>query len=288
MVLWPLRSGSSGNCLLVASQGQVLLVDAGWGSIKAFREALARADVEPGRVAGILVSHTHSDHVNYVTYRFAERFGVPLYMHTRNWERSYKLHYRGRLAGDPPWKGTRHLFRLGEPFAVGSAFSVETLEVAHDGGTCCGFLVTCVGAGDGGVDYRISVATDLGSWGNRTARFLARADYHVLEANWDPEMIQRSRRSRADVARVRSNRGHLSNEAAGRLLVQAAQVRGGPPRGVLLAHLSDDHNTMALALATVRRILTEHRMRGVPVLAAPRGRMADPVVLVGPPASRRC
>ena len=84
------------------------------------------------------------------------------------------------------------------------------------------------------------------------------------------------------MARVRGNRGHLSNEEAGRLLVQAARLRGRAPAGVLLAHLSEDHNTMALALGTVRRILAGSDLGGVPVLAAPRGRMADPVVLVDP------
>ncbi len=279
VLVWPLRSGSSGNCLLVGAGGRVLLVDAGWQSQQAFRDALEAAHVKPSHVLGILVSHTHSDHVNYITYRFALKHGIPLYMHTSNWERSYRLHYEGKLAGNPPWQGERRLFRLGEPFGVGDAFEVEAQEVSHDGGTCSCFLITCLGAGASGSGYRISVATDLGSWGKRTARLMSRADFYVVEANWDPDMIARSPRAPADVARVRGNRGHLCNEDAARLVSEASRMRGRPPRGVLLAHLSDDHNTMTVALATVRRILRENDLGSVPVSAAPRGRMADPVIL---------
>jgi phosphoribosyl 1,2-cyclic phosphodiesterase len=285
VVIWPLRSGSSGNCLLLGAGGAVVLVDAGWRAQRDFVNGLAATGVAPERVVGILVTHTHSDHVNYTTYRFAERFAVPLFMHTRNWERAYRLHYRGRRAGDPPWRGERRLFRHGEPFPVAGSFEVESLEVPHDGGTCSSFLVACRGCGPDGDDYRISVATDLGAWGARTARLMARAHFHVVEANWDPQMIEASPRSAADVARVRSNRGHLANEDAGRLVAEAARLRGRPPHGVMLAHLSDDHNTMARALGTVRRVLARHGLGSVPVTAAPRGRMAEPVV-VDPRASR--
>jgi phosphoribosyl 1,2-cyclic phosphodiesterase len=274
VVVWPLRSGSSGNCLLIRSGPDVVLVDAGWRSQRSFRLALEKAGVGPSSVRGILVTHTHADHINYTTYRFAEKHGIPLFVHTRNWERAYKLHYKDRLAGGPPWSGTRHLFRFGEPFVLGG-FDVEAQRISHDGGECACFLVTCRST-----STTIGVATDLGSWSRQLARFLSRADFFVVESNWDPHMIENSPRDRRDVARVMSKRGHLSNLEAGALIREAASLRGSPPRGVMLAHLSEDHNTMRKALRTVKRILREGGLGAVPVTAAPRGSMGVPVLVV--------
>jgi phosphoribosyl 1,2-cyclic phosphodiesterase len=275
VVVWPLRSGSSGNCLLVGSGGATLLVDAGFRSQRDFRLALEGAGVAPSSVSGILVSHTHADHINYTTYRVAEANGIPLYVHTRNWERACKLYYLNRRAGNPPWRGRHHLFRFGEPFEVGGAFLVEAAEVPHDGGACSCFLVTCSGSG-----YSIAVATDLGTWGRKLVRFISRADYLVVESNWDPELIEASTRDPRDVARVKGDRGHLSNDDAAALICEVAGLRGAPPSGVMLAHLSADHNSITTALARVRRVLSTAGLGHVPLTAAPRGRMGEPVVLV--------
>ena len=169
--IWPLRSGSNGNCLLVASNGAVILVDAGWSAQRTFRDALSNVGLTPSRVSGILVTHTHSDHVNYTTLRFAERHSIPLFVHTRNWERAYRLHWKNRLANNPPWKGEKRLFRFGEPFTLADgAFRIEAAEISHDGGACACFLVTCIASG-----LSIFVATDLGAWNRKVARFMSRA-----------------------------------------------------------------------------------------------------------------
>jgi len=276
VLLWPLRSGSSGNCLLLASGGEAILVDAGWGSQRGFRDALERTGVDPSSVRGILVSHTHADHINYTTYRIAEKHAIPLYVHHRNWERSYRMHYLERAPGRS-WQGERFLFRFGEPFrTVGGAFEVDAVEIPHDGGACACFLVTCLNAGG----YRVAIATDLGAWGKRVVRLMARADYLVVESNWDPDLIARSSRDPRDVARVMGNRGHLSNEAAAALVSEVAVLKGSPPRGVLLAHLSADHNSITTALRSVRSHLGRTGLGDVPVVAAPRGMMGEPVVLV--------
>lgn len=279
-IVWPLRSGSSGNCLLIASAGEVILVDAGFGAQRTFRDALLKIGLQPSRVSGILVTHTHFDHLNYHTLRFAEKHAIPLYVHTRNWESAYRLYWKDRLKDNPPWKGERHLFRFGEPFSLASSgFEVEAAQISHDGGACSCFLVTCREAG-----CIVGVATDLGAWNRKVARFMSRADYLVVEANWDPAMIENSSRDPLDVARVMSDRGHLSNPDAASLIREASLLRGAPPIGVMLAHLSEDHNTMKRALRTVRRILRESGLGRVEVIAAPRGRMGEPVVLSDPDA----
>jgi len=268
LLVWPLCSGSSGNCLLVGWAGSHVLVDAGWSSQKAFLAALDEVGLEPGDIGGILVTHTHADHVNYTTYRAAERYGIPLYMHSRNWERAYKLYWHGRLLGSPAWKGQRGLFRYHDPFSLGP-FRVEAAEVAHDGGACCAFRLSTPGP-------TLAVATDLGSWDERLARFLSAADVLVVESNWDHEMLEQSTRAPADVARVRGGRGHLSNRDCARLVLASSALRPAPPAHVVLAHVSDDHNAPDVALGTVRSLLAEGGL-DVPVTLAPRGAVGEPV-----------
>ncbi len=281
VTVWPLRSGSSGNCLLVASGGRSILVDAGWRAQRDFADAMGKARVDASRIAGILVTHTHVDHFNYNTFRISEKHGIPIWVHESNWERAYRSHFLRHRTPGQPWRGEKRFFQFGVPFPLADgAFEVEACKVSHDGGTPCGFLVRCVGGGQA-ADLSIGVVTDLGCWDRRLARFLSRAEFLVVESNWDPEMIASSPRDPVDVARVVSATGHLSNEACAALVCEAVRLRGEPVRGVLLAHLSADHNRITRALATVRRLLGENGLHRIPVTAAPRGVMADPLVLVG-------
>ena len=57
-----LYSGSSGNSLFVETQNTKLLIDAGV-SCKKIETALSNIDVDPNSIAGILVTHEHTDHV---------------------------------------------------------------------------------------------------------------------------------------------------------------------------------------------------------------------------------
>ena len=58
-----LASGSSGNAIAVSSGGTSLLVDAGM-SRRRTSEALATSGIDAETLAGILVTHEHSDHVS--------------------------------------------------------------------------------------------------------------------------------------------------------------------------------------------------------------------------------
>ena len=56
-----LASGSEGNCLLVSGGGVHLLVDAGI-SAKRITAGLAALGLTPNEIAGVLLTHEHSDH----------------------------------------------------------------------------------------------------------------------------------------------------------------------------------------------------------------------------------
>ena len=62
MRLYPIASGSSGNCIYVGSDTTHLLVDTGL-SKKRTEEGLHNIDVSLGDIDGILITHEHSDHI---------------------------------------------------------------------------------------------------------------------------------------------------------------------------------------------------------------------------------
>ena len=133
----------------------------------------------------------------------------------------------------------------------------------------CGFLLR---ARAGNREARVAMATDLGNGGNGLYERFADSDLILIESNYDPAMLAASHRNHHDRARVDSEVGHLSNEQAGKFLVRAMQESRKPPRAVVLCHLSADHNTPDLAVATVRGILSRYGYGAIPVHAARRNR----------------
>src|SRR3712207_9106864 len=77
MDAWALASGSSGNAYLVRSGETVVLVECGITLSKTVRY-LARHGVAPGDLAGVLLTHEHSDHIRSAR-QLSDAYGVPLF-----------------------------------------------------------------------------------------------------------------------------------------------------------------------------------------------------------------
>ena len=77
MELRNLASGSSGNCILLSHKGVHLLVDAGI-SCKRILSGLREAGADPAGLAGILITHEHSDHIAGLN-TLTKRLGIPVY-----------------------------------------------------------------------------------------------------------------------------------------------------------------------------------------------------------------
>lgn len=255
----PLRSGSSGNLTLVEHAGTSLLVDAGLPSQKGLAAALADAGLTWDDIDAVLVSHLHGDHIHPSAVACCARHEVPILLHERN-VRAFSRRVLSRSALSGPLRTFGE-----EPFFVGS-IGVRPFGVPHDAeGVTCGFLIS---AQTGGREVRVAMATDLGSGGNGLFERFVDSDLILIESNYDASMLAASRRS--DRARVDSEVGHLSNEQAGTFLARVMQESSTLPRSVVLCHLSADHNTPALATATVRGILSRYGFGDIPVHAARR------------------
>lgn len=239
-----LASGSSGNAALVSCGNVHVLLDAGI-SCRRIVVALRTLGVEPKELAAVFITHTHTDHIGGLQ-TFVKKCAVPVYASRRT---CAGLAYR--IAGIEP---------LLRPFADGETISLDGLTVTsfptcHDAPGACGYRF-----GDAGV------LTDSGYVTEEAAEVLTGVPLLVLEANHDVDALRSGPYPYYLKQRILGPEGHLSNEDAAAFAL--ASARAGT-REIVLAHLSRENNTPAMALNAVGRAL-ETLDVPVPLSVAPR------------------
>ena len=225
-----LGSGSKGNCTLVESGKTRLLIDAGFSGVELERR-LAAIGLNLGSITALLVTHEHNDHVSGAG--IASRRGrLPIYANPATHRAAEKK------IGKP---FARQDFDTGEQFILGDLL-VHPFAVSHDTVDPVGYFLT-----DG--QYSVGYCTDTGKITTLIEHHLRRCDILVLESNHDPKMLREGPYPLHLQQRVRSNRGHLANEDAGRFLHKLA---GGKLKSAVLAHLSEMNNLPELAVHAAR------------------------------------
>jgi len=125
----------------------------------------------------------------------------------------------------------------------------------HDAAEPYGYHIS---AGEG----RIALMTDTGVVTEEMLEYVSDADLLVLEANHDTELLRQGRYPHYLKQRILSDHGHLSNSQAAEALLRL-YGRHEKKRVVLLAHLSGENNTPAIAEQTVLTALArEDRFTG--------------------------
>lgn len=220
-----LGSGSRGNCLIVDAGASKLLLDCGF-ALRTTVERLARLGIAPEEIAGVLVTHEHSDHIAGV-FKFASRYRIPVY-----------LTHGTREAA--PAAGSRlpdcHVIDSHAPFAIG-ALEVRPFPVPHDAREPVQYAFS-----DGA--HCLGVLTDSGSITQHIVAMLGACDALVLECNHDSEMLAASSYPAMLKRRIAGNFGHLANEQAAALLRQISTAR---LQHIVAAHLSEQNNRPPLA-----------------------------------------
>lgn len=254
-----LASSSAGNCTLIRANRTALLIDCGLGPGR-LRLLLEESGLRLGDLAGVLLTHTHGDHLHRDMAGALRNAGVPLYCTPA---------VADVLGGQmdlftsreiPPVKTfTRSTVRIG-------GLEAEVFPVPHDApGGCSGFLVRREGKR---LHRTVAFATDIGHVDPGLPGRLSEADLLIVESNHDIGLLLRSGRPEWLIRRIRTL-GHLSNEESGTLIQDAISARASRVRRVVLAHLSEQCNTAAIALRTVRALLPDPASRGLHVETAP-------------------
>jgi phosphoribosyl 1,2-cyclic phosphodiesterase len=244
-----LASGSRGNSTLVRGRGAGLLLDVGIGP-RALGERLASVGASWSCVAAVVLTHTHSDHVDSGTFAELARRGVSLHCQEA---------HRRQLAQDP---GFRKIEEAGlircyddRPFLTSTGLRLEPIELRHDGGPTFGFRIEAPSERNRR-PVSFGYLADSGTWSQAIAEALADVDVLGVEFNHDVGMQRSSNRPEFLIQRNLSDDGHLSNDQ-GAELIQAVLTHSRDQflRHVVLLHLSEQCNQPALALRVAKEAI---------------------------------
>lgn len=246
MRLVSIASGSSGNCIYIGSDNTHILIDAGI-STRRIEKALAEIGVSMRDLSGVFVTHEHSDHICGLGV-MSRKYEVPIF----TTEGTYQGIRKTKSLGAMP-EGLEHIIRADEILTVGD-LKITSFATSHDAADPLGYRVDSEKAS-------AAVVTDLGVYSQYTVSHLQNLDALLLEANHDIRMLECGPYPYYLKKRILGNRGHLSNEASGRLL---GEVLHDGMKKVLLGHLSKENNYEDLAYETVRLEVTmgENQYKG--------------------------
>jgi phosphoribosyl 1,2-cyclic phosphodiesterase len=228
-----LGSGSRGNALIVERGRTRLMLDCGYPARETERR-LARLGLAPEDLAGILITHEHSDHTAGAC-KFARKHALPLWLTHGTFK---------ALPGDTSGLPQINLIDCHSPFAV-DELQLLPFPVPHDAREPAHFVFS-----DGA--HRLGVLTDTGASTAHIEAMLSGCDALVLECNHDLDMLMNGDYPQHLKARVAGRFGHLDNQASAGLL---AALERGRLQHLIAAHLSQHNNTPELACEALARVM---------------------------------
>lgn len=226
-----LSSGSKGNSVLVTTNNTKILIDL--GVTKSYvEEKLKELNVDPKEIKGILITHTHADHVQGLKV-FLKKYKTKLYVNKvilrilKEYleEFDYELYEKDTFVIDD--------------------LKIKVIKTSHDVKGSVGFIIESDGKS-------LVYITDTGYINNKYFNELSNRNLYIMESNHDIKMLMNGNYPYYLKQRILSDKGHLSNEDASYYL---SEFIGDKTKTIVLAHLSDDNNTHELALNTLKEVL---------------------------------
>ncbi len=249
-----LASGSSGNCIFVASRQARVLIDAGLSA----RETTRRLDqigVPIATISAVCLTHEHSDHVAGLAV-LHQRHGIKLFANSGTIEAVR----RNDKMRDLKW----NTFSTGAPFQIGD-LTFDPFPVSHDAYEPIGFVVKCA-------DTRLGIVTDIGAPTHLVREHLRHCRALIIEANHDEGLLALARRPWVLKQRIAGRQGHLSNAHAAQMI---AEIASPDLAHVFLCHLSLDCNRPELALKEVRKALDKAGRHDVQIKLTFAGQISE-------------
>ena len=230
-----LSSGSRGNCIYIESDTAKIIIDSGL-SVKELGRRLKSIDRTPEELDAVFLTHEHSDHIGGVG-PLVRKYSIPLYATNGTIQASQKL-------GSVP---VFNPIRSGETVQV-DGLEIEPYATSHDAREPVAYVIRCQ-------SRKLGHATDMGIVTHEVREILKNSHVLLLESNHDVEMLDVGPYSWTLKKRIKSDLGHLSNEACGELL---AAIKHDHLQRVILMHLSQTNNHPEIAHVTALQALGNH------------------------------
>jgi phosphoribosyl 1,2-cyclic phosphodiesterase len=235
-----LYSGSNGNSVFISDHGSRILVDAGLSG-KLIDEALIAIEEDPKKLNGILITHEHMDHIMSAGI-LSRRYNIPIFANELTWDSMRTV------IGSIDEKNIK-FFENEKEFSIGD-ICARAFPISHDAKDPVGFRIKVT-------NNEIAIATDIGKMTRSLLNNLENSDILLLESNHDEEMLKFAKYPYFLKRRIMSEKGHLSNEMAGKVVAYLAE------KGMtkfILGHLSEKSNFPELVYQTVKGILLEKKI----------------------------
>lgn len=230
-----LASGSKGNVSYIETKKTKILVDLGMNSTYV-ENKLRSFDVDPKYLDGILITHTHSDHINGLKV-FIKKYKTKVYL------------------TELMLKEINKLFQIENYELIYDDFSIKDLDIelintSHDAPDSKGYIFKSDGKS-------ISYITDTGYLNRKYKEKLSNKNLYVMESNHDIKMLQNGKYPYYLKQRILSDKGHLSNEMCSKYLLSYI---GNNTKTIILIHLSEENNDPSIALSTIQNILKNNKI----------------------------
>lgn len=233
MKLSVLASGSKGNSTYIESRNTKILIDVGMSCLY-IEKSLNTLEIRPREIQGILITHTHSDHINGLRV-FLKKYHTPLYI-------TEKIYKELKLQME-----IDNYILIDKQFTL-EDLQIEIIKTSHDAEDSNGYIIS---------DESSSLVyiTDTGYINRKYHEKLTNKDYYVIESNHDVELLMNGSYPYHLKQRILGDRGHLSNKSCADYM---AKFVGNNTKGVVLIHLSEENNRKEVAYSTFINTLKEN------------------------------
>ncbi len=232
-----LASGSDGNCTVIESDGEAIMIDAGI-SCKRILSLMEKEGVDKEMVKAILITHEHSDHVSGAGAT-ARKLDIPIVANEATFNAS-------NLGSVEHW-----VYKSNSCIDIGQ-FHVTPLPTSHNAIEPNCYLTE--------VDNKkVLVATDTGKLSFQIEHALEEANVALIEANYDMDMLVNGPYPPPLKSLIGGSRGHMWNVDSAKAIKRTMTEKHS--RQIFLAHLSKTNNTPDLARQTVADITGIRRFK---------------------------
>lgn len=228
-----IASGSKGNSTFIESNNTRILIDAGVLYTR-INKTLESIDVDVNSLDGIIISHTHSDHIGGLS-SLIKKVNIPVFIKEELYPEIKKIIPSDNI-----------VIIEDQNVSIGD-LDIEIINASHDV-PAFGFIIS-------DSKKKILYLTDTGYINRKYYSKLENLDAYIIESNHDEKMLMEGPYPYILKQRVISDKGHLSNRYTGRFLNKSV---GPKTKYIVLAHISENNNTEELALEQVKEELKDN------------------------------